>query len=399
MTESNEANIEFQNTEIAFSYKSDKELRKTYRLFQLMNNPGLVKIGSFFGSILAKLPLHVGDPIIKETIFNQFCGGVSLLECQSVIDKLHSKKTLTILDYGAEAKETDEDFQATLDENLKAIEFAYSTSNVPVVSTKLTGFVPLSVLEKMQSKEPLDNFEKLAKERLEERFLELCEKAYELGVSIFVDAEESWIQEPIDELTRQAMVRFNKERPIIYNTYQMYRKHRLDGLKQDFEFCKSNSVILGAKIVRGAYMEKERKRAEEKNYEDPIQPNKEQTDLQYNDAIRFCLEDPDRISLCNASHNQESNALQVKLMKEKNLANDHPHLNFCQLYGMSDHLTFNLAAHHYNVAKYVPYGPIKDVIPYLIRRAQENSSVTGDMGRELSLLNIEMKRRGLLKNT
>jgi proline dehydrogenase len=397
MTEPGEPNIDFLNTEIAFSHKSDRELRQTHYLFRLMNKPSLVKMGSFFGNLLANLPFHLGDQIIKETIFKQFCGGTSLLECQKVIDKLYSKKTLTILDYGVEAKETEEDFKRTLDENLNAIEFAYSSSNVPVISTKLTGYIPFSVLEKIHAGAELDNYSKVCFERLEERFELLCEKAYELGVSIFVDAEESWIQNPIDQLVMRCMVKYNKEKPILYNTYQMYRKGRLDAMKEDFESAKKQNFIFGAKIVRGAYMEKERQRAAQLQIEDPIQVNKEATDNQYNDAIRFCVQFPEQISLVNSSHNWESNALQVELMKQNNIPVDHPHMNFCQLYGMSDNLTFNLAAHDYIVAKYVPYGPIKDVIPYLIRRAQENSSVTGDMSRELKLLDSEMKRRGLIK--
>ncbi|MDQ3141831.1 MAG: proline dehydrogenase family protein [Bacteroidota bacterium] len=388
---------DFSNTEIAFSYKSDRELKHTYRMFKLMNNPNLVKIGSFLGRLASSIPFHLGDPFIRETVFKQFCGGTTLLECQKVVDKLYHKKTLTILDYGVESKEKDEDFQKTLQENLKAVEFAYTNPDIPVISTKLTGYIPFSVLEKIQANETLDNYDRMASERLEDRFVILCEKAQELGVSVFIDAEESWIQDPLDRLVDKYMPIYNKEKPILYNTFQMYRKGRLEYLKQCLEDAKEANYILGAKIVRGAYMNKERKRAADKNYEDPIQPNKELTDLQYNDAIRFCLEFPEHISFCNSSHNWESNALQAELMYQKNIPVDHPHANFCQLFGMSDNLTFNLASQGYNVAKYVPYGPIKDVIPYLVRRAQENSSVTGDMSRELKLLNIEMMRRGLIR--
>ncbi|MEO6189845.1 MAG: proline dehydrogenase family protein, partial [Saprospiraceae bacterium] len=216
------------------------------------------------------------------------------------------------------------------------------------------------------------------------------------GVSIFVDAEESWIQDPLDELVHEYMAIFNKEKPIIYNTFQMYRQDRLQFLKESFEKAKEKNYILGAKIVRGAYMEKERKRAIENSYPSPIQIDKESTDADFDSAIDFVLKYSDQISMVNASHNWKSNHLQVDLIHHRKIPIDHPHINFCQLMGMSDNLTFNLANLGFNVAKYVPYGPVKDVIPYLIRRAQENSSVSGDMSRELKLLNSEMRRRGLI---
>ena len=389
--------INFKDTEKAFAHKSDRELRRTYFLFKLMNNPTFVKVASFLGNIAARIPFHLGDPLIKETIFKQFCGGTSLLECQKIINKLYSQKALTILDYGVEAKESDEDFQKTLEENIKAIEFAYSNPNVPVISTKLTGYVPFHVLEKKQAGQALSDFDVHALEKLEERFKQLCNKAHELGVGIFIDAEESWIQKPIDELVEKYMPIFNKEKAILYNTYQMYRKGTLQYLKECHAQASEKGFILGAKIVRGAYMEKERKRAIEKNIEDPIQENKEATDNQYNEAVKFCLQNIDKICLCNASHNWKSTELQIQYMEEYKISKDNPNANFCQLMGMSDNLTFNLANSGYIVAKYVPYGPVKDVIPYLTRRAQENSSITGDMSRELGLLHTEMKRRGLIK--
>ncbi len=387
--------LDFSNTENAFSYKSDRELKKTYWLFKWMNNPRLVSAGNVLGTFAARFPFHIFDPIIRQTIFYQFCGGTTLLECQKLVDKLYSQHALTILDYGVEGKSTDEEFEKTLEENLRAIEFAASNPNVPGLSTKLTGYIPFSVLEKLQSGEELSAYDKIAWERLEERFVSLCNRAAELGVSLFVDAEESWIQDPIDQLVDKYMPAYNKEKPIIYNTYQMYRKGRLEYLKNSFEEARSKNFILGAKIVRGAYMEKERNRAHEKGMEDPILPDKVSTDLQYDDSIRFCVQFPDQISICNSSHNVASTELQVELMKKHGLPNDHPHLNFCQLLGMSDNLTFNLAEQGYCVAKYVPYGPVSEVVPYLMRRAKENTSITGDMSRELKLLHKEMERRGL----
>lgn len=397
MPDPGEPKLDFNNTEIAFSYKSNRELRKTYLLFKFMNNPNLVRVGSVLGNISARIPFGLGDPFIKLTIFEQFCGGTNLFECQKVIDKLTYRNTLTILDFGVEAKERDEDFERTLNENIKAIEFAFSNPNVPVISTKLTGYVPIGVLEKKQAGQTLSEYEQVQLRRLEERLETLAKKAYDMGVSIFIDAEESWIQKPIDDLAMKLMAEFNKEKPIIYNTYQLYRTGQLDFLKECAEKAMSEGYILGVKTVRGAYMEKERRRAQEMNYPDPIQKTKEDTDRDYDAAVRFCVENHHRISLCNSSHNWASNALQAKLMEEAQIPHDHPHMNFCQLFGMSDNLTFNLAASGYNVAKYLPYGPIRDVVPYLTRRAQENTSVTGDMSRELSLLTREMKRRGLLK--
>jgi proline dehydrogenase len=395
MEETEEPHLDFGNTEIAFAHKSDRQLKKTYRLFKLMNNPKLVSIGTFLGTLASKAPFHIFDPLIRETVFNQFCGGDNLFKCQKVIDQLYHMKTMTILDYGVESRNKDEDFQRTLDENLRALEFAYSNPNVPVISTKLTGYISKKVLEKKQAGEKLTAYDTIALERLEERFVILCDKAHELGVSLFIDAEESWIQEPIDFLVEKYMPVYNKEKAILYNTFQMYRKGSLDYLKSEFEKARTGNYIFGAKVVRGAYLEKERQRADDMEYEDPILPSKEATDLQFDEAIEFCVQFPEQMSLCNSSHNWKSNLLQTELMKRYNIPNDHPNMNFCQLFGMSDNLTFNLASQGYYVAKYVPYGPIREVIPYLVRRAQENSSITGDMSRELKLLDEEMKRRGL----
>lgn len=398
MEEPEEPRLDFNNTELAFSHKSDRELRKTYWLFKFMNKPNLVSLGNFLGNFAARFPLHLFDPLIKETIFYQFCGGTTLLECQKVVDRLNAKNALTILDFGVEAKENEEDFDRTLSENLKAIEFAASNPNVPGISTKLTGYVPFAVLEKIHAGDALSNHDEIAWERLEERFLSLCEKANELGVALFIDAEESWIQDPIDRLVDKYMAIYNRERPIIYNTFQLYRKGKLNYLQSSYEEARSKGFILGAKLVRGAYIEKERNRAKELAYDDPIMPDKSATDRQYDDAVRFCLEHHDQISICNSSHNIASTALQAELMDQMNIPRDHPHLNFCQLLGMSDNLTFNLSERGYCVAKYVPYGPVKEIIPYLTRRAKENTSITGDMSRELGLLHKEMIRRGLLNN-
>lgn len=387
--------LDFSNTEIAFSNKSDKELKKTAWLFKMMNNHHLVSIGSKLGLFAIKYRLPFSEAIVRSTIFPQFCGGETLLDCQKTIDKLYEFNTLTVLDYGAEGKNDEDDLDNAMKEMLRAIAMAASNNSVPVVSTKLTGLVNTQILQKLHQKEALSEGEKRNFIHLEERLHEICEKAYDLGISIFVDAEESWIQDPIDELVLQMMEKFNKEKVIIYNTYQLYNKHKLSHLKRDHQRCLDKGVLFGAKLVRGAYMEKERARAEEMGYESPIQDDKQNTDKDYDAGIRYCIEHLDSISSCCASHNLESNYLQAELIDQKGIDHDHPHVNFCQLYGMSDHLTFNLANAGYNAAKYVVYGPIKEVIPYLIRRTQENASITGEMSRELALVTKELKRRGL----
>jgi proline dehydrogenase len=387
--------LDFSNTEIAFSNKSDKELKKTAWLFKWMNNQNLVKLGSKIGLFAIKFRLPFTETVVRNTIFPQFCGGETLLDCQSVIDKLYEYDTLTILDYGAEGKSDEDDLDTAMDETLKAIEMAASNNSVPVVSTKITGLVDNVILEKLHNKESLSEGDQRKFQHLVERVDEICSKAQELGISIFVDAEESWLQDPIDELVMQMMEKYNKSQVTVYNTYQLYNIYKLDHLKRDHQRCMEKGVLLGAKMVRGAYMDKERLRAAEKGYPSPIQPDKAATDRDYNLALKYCVAHYETISSCCASHNAESNMLQAALIHEKGIPHNHSHINFCQLYGMSDNLTFNLANAGYNAAKYVVYGPIKDVIPYLIRRTEENASVTGEMSRELTLIDKEMRRRGM----
>lgn len=392
-----EGKLDFTDTEIAFSNKSDKELKRTAWLFQMMNNGGLVKVGSFLTLIAVKIKLPFINPIIKKTVFNHFCGGENLLDCQDAIDKLYKFNTLTILDYGAEGKNTEEELEAVKDEIIKAIEFAASNDSVPVVSIKVTGLGANDLLTKVQSDAELDPREVIEFQRLKERLDQICEKAEELSVGVFIDAEESWMQETIDNLVFNLMEEYNKSKPIVYNTYQLYRHDKLKQLYADHNNAKNKGYFLGAKLVRGAYMDKERERALEKGYPSPIQPDQQSTDRDFNMALRYCVENYETMGSCCATHNAESNMLQARLIDELGIEKNHPHLNFSQLYGMSDFITFNLAEAGYNVAKYVPYGPVKEVIPYLIRRAQENTSITGEMGRELVLIDKELRRRGLKK--
>jgi proline dehydrogenase len=318
------------------------------------------------------------------------------LDSQPCIERLAAYNALTILDYGAEAKETELDFNHTMNENIRAIDFASrSVKSIPVISTKVTGLMRFGLLERIQSAETLNKEEVIEYRNALKRLDAICYHASKKNIAVFIDAEETWIQDSIDHLVWLMMRRYNKQRVVVYNTFQYYRHDRLEFLTESYDRAMQEGFMLGAKLVRGAYMEKERARAQELNYPDPINANKEITDDLYNTALRFCIDHIDTMSVCNASHNAKSAMLQVELMDKKGLANDHPNTLFSQLYGMSDNLTFNLSKAGYRVAKYLPYGQVKEVIPYLIRRAQENTSVTGDAGRELVLVRQEVKRRGI----
>ncbi len=387
--------INFENTEIAFAHKTDEEVKKMAWLFGLMGKPWLVNIGSKLGLVAIKLRLPFAEWALKNTIFEQFCGGTTLLDCQPTIDNLRNHGAATILDYGAEGKETEDDFNQTMNETIRAIEFASRNESVPIVSTKISGMARNGLLEAIgkhedQAFEHDEEFQNVLK-----RVDTICHIASHRNVGVFFDAEESWVQDGIDHLVNRMMARYNKEKVIVYNTFQLYRKDRLQYLMDSFNLSQKKGYMLGAKLVRGAYMEKERARAARKGYPSPIHESKAAVDDSFDTAVRFCVDNYENIASCNASHNQKSNLLQANLIAQKGIDKQHKHLNFCQLYGMSDNLTFNLAEAGYNVAKYVPYGPIKDVVPYLIRRAQENTSVTGEVSREHDLIIKEMKRRQL----
>ena len=389
--------LDFNNTEIAFGHKSDQELKDTYRLFKMMNNRNLVKIGSWFAMLLNKLKLPILDPLIKATIFKQFCGGTNLLDCQSTIDRLYKNKTMSILDYGVEAKDTEKDFDVTLSELVKAVQFGAANASVPVISLKISSLARNGLLEKWKGNQPLESFEDAELKKVKNRLHKVMHLASDMGVGVFIDAEESWVQDAMDALADEMMESYNKRKVVVYNTYQLYRKDRLEYLRKSFDRSISRNYYLGAKLVRGAYMIKEADRAAGLGYENPIFDTKMQCDESFDHAVTFCIDHYDRISLCNASHNAESALLQAKLISERSIPKNHSHLNFCQLMGMSDNITFNLASQGFNVAKYVVYGPIQEVIPFLIRRAQENTSITGDVGRELNLIMTEMKRRRLIE--
>jgi proline dehydrogenase len=349
--------------------------------------------------------------VIRNTIFRQFVGGESLEETAAVADKLEEYDVQVILDYGVEGKEGEENFDHACEEFIKVINYAATQKNIPFMSVKVTGFARFGLLEKMDNmmhkeegtliKRYLKAVDFLLPDEKEEwhrvrhRVLRVCQTAAEKNISVSIDAEETWIQDPVDALTILMMDTFNKGKCIVYNTTQHYRHDRLKFLKDCYEAAEERNFILGAKLVRGAYMRRERKRAEEMGYPSPINPDKESTDREFDAGVKFCIDHIDRIALVVASHNERSNMYAVELLQQKGLPLKHPHVHWSQLYGMSDNITFNLAKAGCNVSKYLPFGPIKDVIPYLMRRAQENSSIGGQTGRELGLIKKEMKRRGL----
>ncbi len=387
---------DFTNTEFAFAHLSDAELRKTGWLFRMMGKAWLVKMANPVALWAVEKRLPGADWGVRATIFPQFCGGTTLLDSQKTIEKLAANRVMTILDYGAEAKETEADFNATMNENLRAIDFAARESaSIPVVVSKVTGIARFGLLEKIQSAASLSKEDLAEYRNVLKRIDAICHTAEKQGVSIYFDAEESWIQDSIDHLVWLMMRRYNRRRVVVFNTYQMYRHDRLQFLVDSFDRAKKDGFKLGAKLVRGAYMVKEAKRAQETGQPTPINPSKAATDDAYNTALRFCVENCDHIEVCNATHNADSSLLLARLMDERGIRRDDPRFLFSQLLGMSDNLTFNLARAGFRVAKYVVYGQVHEVIPYLLRRAQENTSVTGDAGRELKLILTELKRRRL----
>ena len=401
--------ISFDNTEFAFEYKTDKQLRKARFLFSLMGKPWIVKLGTRLApwSIRAGLPVK---GIIRGTIFQQFVGGETLEQTAVVAKKLGEYNVQVILDYGVEGGHNGEKgFDQSTEEFIRVIQYASTQPNTPFMSVKVTGIARFGLLEKMDSLmhaaegtlmkrflKAVENLEAEEKEewhRVRHRMMRICESAASGKLGVFIDAEETWIQDPVDALTILMMDTFNKERCVVYNTLQHYRHDRLAFLKAMHEAALERNFILGAKLVRGAYMEKERNRAAEMGYPSPIQPDKESSDRDYNEGVRYCIDHLDRIALVVASHNEYSNLYAVQLMQEKGLPLNHPHIHWSQLYGMSDNITFNLAHAGCSVSKYLPFGPIREVVPYLMRRAQENSSVGGQTGRELGLIKKELDRR------
>ena len=386
------SNLSFENTEIAFRHSSNFALKRAYWLFRIINVNFLVKIGP----PITNFAVNIGLPIkglIKATIFRHFCGGETIKECDTTIKNLFEGGVGTILDYSIEGEDDETVFDNTRDEIIKTIERASGDDAVPITVFKVTGVGRFSLLEKLDAGQELTKEEQAEWKKIQNRVLAICEKAYQSDIPVMIDAEETWIQKTIDTIALDMMERFNKQKAIVYNTYQMYRHDKLASIKADYELAVAEGFILGAKIVRGAYMEKERKRAAEKGYASPIQPDKISADKDYDKALRFCVEHIDRIAIVAGTHNEDSCRLLADLINEHHIDPNNPHVYFSQLLGMSDNLSFNLANANYNVAKYVPYGPIKAVLPYLFRRAQENTAIAGQMSRELGLIVKERKRR------
>lgn len=387
-------NLSFDNTEIAFRGKTNADLNQAYWLFRVINNNFLTKIGQ----PITKFALYIGLPVkglIKSTIFRQFCGGESIEECEKTIHQLDSGGVGSILDYSVEGEDDEKVFDATCEEIMRTIKRADGDERIPFTVFKSTGLARFSLLEKIDAKQTLDSEEQAEFERIRYRIDRICGLAYDLNVRIMIDAEESWIQDTIDSIALEMMRRYNKENTIVFNTYQLYRNDKLASLKADHKLALKENFFFGAKLVRGAYMEKERERAEEFNYPSPIHTDKESSDRDYDDALKFCLEHVENTSFVAGTHNERSCRHLADLLDKNNITHNHEHVFFSQLLGMSDNLSFNLAAAGYNVVKYVPYGPVKAVMPYLFRRAEENTSVAGQMGRELRLINAEKKRRKL----
>ena len=386
--------VSFDNTENAFKAKSNIDLRRSFLLFKIIGNPYLVKIGS----IIAPIALKIGfKSIIKKTIFKQFVGGENISDCLQTIEALGNFNIGTILDYSVEGKEDEKDFDNCCKETIETIERARNDKNIPFCVFKVTGLGRFALLEKVSAMENLLDEEQQEYQRIKDRVNKICSSAYNSNKPLFIDAEESWIQLAVDEMADENMKNFNKKNAIIYNTFQLYRKDRYDFLVKSFLKAKSENYIIGAKLVRGAYMEKERKRAIEKNYPSPIQKNKQDSDFDFDKSVEFCIKNIEHFGLCAGTHNEESSMKLIKLMESYKIEKNDKRIYFSQLLGMSDHISYNLTMAGFNVAKYVPYGPVNDVLPYLMRRARENTSVKGMTSRELSLLIKENKRRRLIK--
>lgn len=402
--------ISFDNTQDAFAYKSNRELKQAHFLFASMGKSWMLNLGLKLMPAAIKFHIPFTKMILRNTIFKQFVGGETLEQTALVAEKLGQYQVQIILDYGVEGgNDGEEGFDLATQEFINVINYAASQKNIPFMSIKVTGIARFGLLEKIDAQmnqiegtlmqrfhkvvASLPSDEQKEWEKTVDRITKICEIAQEKNIGVLVDAEETWIQDPVDALTMMMMDIFNKEKAVVYNTIQLYRHDRLNFLKLSKEAAEERSFILGAKLVRGAYMEKERLRATELHYPSPIQPNKEVCDLDYNDAVRFCINNLQQIAVIVASHNEKSNLLTTLLLDEKNIPHNHPHIHFSQLYGMSDNITFNLAKNGFSVSKYLPFGPINDVVPYLMRRAQENSSVAGQTGRELSLIKKELARR------
>ncbi|MFB9119611.1 proline dehydrogenase family protein [Bergeyella porcorum] len=383
----------FNDTKIAFQDKTTEQLKKAKWMFKAIENPTLTGVGIGLLNFSIKNNFPFVEGIVRKTLFEQFVGGETREKSKEVVQKLHKHHIGSIFDYSIEGKEDEQTFDHTCEEIIENIKFAEGNPAIPFVVFKPTGFGRLDLYAEVQAGKELTTSEKAEWERIVKRYEKVCQLAYEKNVILMVDAEETWIQTAVDNLVNEMKAKYNKEKAIVWNTIQMYRTGRIEYLEEDLKRANEKGYYLGYKFVRGAYMEKERARAQEMGYPDPIQPNKQATDDNYNAGIDFVMRNLDKVSAFFGTHNEKSTELVMDRMKALNLPNDYEKIHFGQLYGMSDNITYFLGDSNYNATKYLPYGPVKDVVPYLTRRAQENTSVAGQTGRELGLIEKELKRR------
>jgi proline dehydrogenase len=386
--------LDLQNTEVAYADKTDAQLNEKRRLFSMLNSPLLNSLGAG----VTRFALSIGLPIeglIKATVYEQFCGGETIEECEPVVERLFKSGIGSILDYSIEGKTGDEDFDATRDEIIRTIERAKDDPRVPFAVFKVSGIAPLGTLEKMSAKKKLDAKSQAKCERIHKRIASICQAAYDLKQPVFIDAEESWTQDAVDRLAADMMEQFNREQPIVYNTVQLYRTGRLHFMKESRRQAHLDGYVYAVKLVRGAYMEKERERAVEKGYASPIHANKAATDADFDAAVEYCIKHYKDMAFVAGTHNEESVQKLAALMNDHGIASDDPNVAFSQLYGMGDNISFVLGQKGFNVSKYLPYGPVAETLPYLIRRAEENSSAAGHMSRELEMIEREIRRRNM----
>ncbi|MEM9722113.1 MAG: proline dehydrogenase family protein [Bacteroidota bacterium] len=386
--------IDFNNTALAFQHYSDKELKRLYRLFRLIDSPFLTRIGPGLVEKSLSWGLPV-EPLLRKTLYEIFCGGPNLEASLPTLNKLDSNGVKTILDYSVEGEKNERGFETTFDELYRSIEFGGREKAVSFVALKVSGLGDVDLLAKLQAGSQLTPSEQEAFQRIKKRLSTLCEASVNHDLPVFIDAEESWIQGPVDEMVEELMAAYNTDKAYVYTTVQLYRHDRLAYLKKLLKGSETRHYIPGIKLVRGAYLEKENERAEEWGYPTPIQPTKAATDADFNTALELCIQSIEQVAICAGTHNEASSMLLVELMEKHGLAPNHTHICFAQLLGMSNHISFNLAAQGYRTAKYVPYGPVKAVIPYLMRRANENTAIAGQSSREVELLRKEVKRRRL----
>lgn len=387
----------FNNTQVAFSTMSDKALNRAYFLFKTIQSPAMVKAGTALTQLALNLRLPV-EGLIRKTVFDHFVGGVTKQDCIPVINRMYSKGVSSVLDYSVEGKEDEASFDDALRVILEVVEFAKDNPAIPFAVFKPTGFGRIDLFEKVGLKQPLTQDETMEWGRVVGRFDQVCNKAHGYGLAVLIDAEDSWMQDAADDLCTEMMKKYNRDKAIVFNTLQLYRHDRMEYLKKLYAQSREHGFHIGMKLVRGAYMEKEAQRAQEKGYPNPICPSKEATDANYDAGVSFMIEHLDTMAIFAGTHNEESNYKLMELMRQKGLANNDPRIWFGQLYGMSDNISYNLASKGYNVAKYLPFGPVRDVMPYLFRRAQENTSVEGQTGRELMLITAERERRKQARN-